>query len=124
VFAVIGALSATAQCLTWQMHGFHGHAPRLPPAGKRMIRTMGFYAQRILRLSHTYGCHNSRRAAHASCAWCDLCPQLLQAAHGATKKKPQHTSFLLMPMPGWTFINMYAHDRDQRHPAIEGFQGG
>jgi hypothetical protein len=43
--------------------------------------------------------------------WCD-------------KEELQHTSFLLMTMPGWTFMNMYAHDRDLRDPAIEGFQGG
>ena len=35
----------TAKCLTRQMHGFHGQAPRRPPAGKRMIRTMGFHAR-------------------------------------------------------------------------------
>jgi hypothetical protein len=51
------------------------------------------------------------RTAPANCAWCD-------------KEEQHHTSFLLMTMPGWTFINMYAHDRDTRNPAIEGFQGG
>jgi hypothetical protein len=39
-FPVLDA--ATAKCLTRQMHGFHGQAPRWTPAGKRMIRTMGF----------------------------------------------------------------------------------
>ena len=51
------------------------------------------------------------RAAPATCAWCD-------------KEEPQHPSFLLMTMPGWTFINVYAHDRDPHDPAIEGLQGG
>jgi hypothetical protein len=58
----------------------------------------------ILRLSHTYGCQfpvNSScklrmvrplRAAPASCAWCD-------------KEELQHTSFLLMTMPGWTCMH-------------------
>jgi hypothetical protein len=40
------------------------------------------------------------------------------------REEPQHPSFLLMTMPGWTFINVYAHDRDPRDPAIEGLQGG
>jgi hypothetical protein len=52
------------------------------------------------------------RSAPASCAWCD------------DKEELQHPSFLLMTMPGWTFMNLYAHDRDPRDPAIEGFQGG
>jgi hypothetical protein len=51
------------------------------------------------------------RTALATCAWCD-------------KEEPQHPSFLLMTMPGWTFINVYAHDRDLHDPAIEGLQGG
>jgi hypothetical protein len=51
----------------------------------------------------------SLRAAPASCAWCD-------------EEEPQHTSFLLITVPDWTFINMYTHDRDPRDPSIEGFQ--
>ena len=85
---------------------------------------MGFYAcAHTATLTHIripqFPAHSScklrvvrpLRAAPASCAWCDTEEQL-------------HTSFLLMTMPGWTFINMYAHDRDPRDPSIEGFQGG
>jgi hypothetical protein len=121
---VIGALSATAQRLTRQMHGFHGHAPRLPQAGKRMLRTMGFYARaptaplahiRMPQFPARSFCKlrvvRPLRAAPATCAWCD-------------KEEPQHPSFFPMTMPGWTFINVYAHDRYPRDPAIEGLQGG
>jgi len=106
------------------MHGFHGHAPRLPQAGKRMLRTMGFYARaptaplahiRMPQFPARSFCKlrvvRPLRAAPATCAWCD-------------KEEQQHPSFFPMTMPGWTFINVYAHDRYPRDPAIEGLQGG
>jgi hypothetical protein len=62
--------------------------PRTPPAPSRKKDATyhGLLRPRLLRLSHTYGCHNSRRSASASYAWCDLCDQLLQPTHGVTKK--------------------------------------
>jgi len=89
-----------------------------------MLRTMGFYARaHTAPLAHIqmpqFPAHSLCKlrvvrplcAAPATCAWCN-------------KEEPQHPSFLLMTMPGWTLINEYAHDRDPRGPAIEGLQGG
>ena len=87
---MIGALSDTAKCLTRQMHGFHVQAPRLPPAGKRMILTMGFHARaHTACILHSYRCHNSRRSSQAACgatsvrSSCKLCVvrQRRTAAH-------------------------------------------
>jgi hypothetical protein len=110
---VIGALSDTAKCLTGQMHGFHGQAPRLPPAGKRMILTMGFHAR-----AHTATIPGA---------------ELLQAERGATSVRSscklrvvrqRRTTAHFFPPDDDAWMDMYAHGRDPRDPAIEGFQVG
>jgi hypothetical protein len=82
--------------------------------------------------------HKDQRAYCASRTHTDATipgAQLMQATRGATSERsscnlrtimgqPQPPSFLLMTMPGWTFINVYTHDRDLHDPAIEGLQGG
>jgi hypothetical protein len=83
--------------------------PSTPPDTRRQKDDThhGFPRPRAYCAFRTHTDDNSRRAPPASSAWCDLCVQPASCAW-CDKEELQHTSFLLMTMPGWTCMHTLA----------------